>query len=422
MNSQLLFDDLAQRGLIAQTTDLEQLIALFRQPQTLYCGFDPTAGSLHIGHLVPLIMLKRFQDAGHQGIALIGGATGMIGDPSFKASERSLNSAETVAAWVNALAAQIQQLMTPHLTQSLVMVNNADWMQSIGVIAFFRDIGKHFSVNAMIQRESVKQRLARPDQGISFTEFSYSLLQSYDFAQLNQTHQCALQIGGNDQWGNIVSGIDLTRRLNGTTVHGLTLPLITKSDGTKFGKTEGGAIWLDAAKTSPYMFYQFWLNCDDADVYRFLRYYTFLSVEQIEQIEATDKAQVGKPSAQRILAEEMTRFVHGQAGLESAQRISQALFSGQLSQLNLAELKQLEQDGLPCRQLAHVSDVVTLLLETGLASSKRQAREWLENGAIRINGERWHEQTLAQTFALYDQYYIVQRGKKQFAMVKLAQV
>ncbi|EJT0553894.1 tyrosine--tRNA ligase [Vibrio vulnificus] len=422
MNSQLLFDDLAQRGLIAQTTDLEQLIALFRQPQTLYCGFDPTAGSLHIGHLVPLIMLKRFQDAGHQGIALIGGATGMIGDPSFKASERSLNSAETVAAWVNALAMQIQQLMTPHLTQPLVMVNNADWMQSIGVIAFFRDIGKHFSVNAMIQRESVKQRLARPDQGISFTEFSYSLLQSYDFAQLNQTHQCALQIGGNDQWGNIVSGIDLTRRLNGTTVHGLTLPLITKSDGTKFGKTEGGAIWLDAAKTSPYMFYQFWLNCDDADVYRFLRYYTFLSVEQIEQIEATDKAQVGKPSAQRILAEEMTRFVHGQAGLESAQRISQALFSGQLSQLNLAELKQLEQDGLPCRKLAHVSDVVTLLLETGLASSKRQAREWLENGAIRINGERWHELTLAQTFALYDQYYIVQRGKKQFAMVKLAQV
>ncbi|EGR0080952.1 tyrosine--tRNA ligase [Vibrio vulnificus] len=422
MNSQLLFDDLAQRGLIAQTTDLEQLIALFRQPQTLYCGFDPTAGSLHIGHLVPLIMLKRFQDAGHQGIALIGGATGMIGDPSFKASERSLNSAETVAAWVNALATQIHQLMTPHLTQPLVMVNNADWMQSIGVIAFFRDIGKHFSVNAMIQRESVKQRLARPDQGISFTEFSYSLLQSYDFAQLNQTHQCALQIGGNDQWGNIVSGIDLTRRLYGTTVHGLTLPLITKSDGTKFGKTEGGAIWLDAAKTSPYMFYQFWLNCDDADVYRFLRYYTFLSVEQIEQIEATDKAQVGKPSAQRILAEEMTRFVHGQAGLESAQRISQALFSGQLSQLNLAELKQLEQDGLPCRQLAHVSDVVTLLLETGLASSKRQAREWLENGAIRINGERWHELTLAQTFALYDQYYIVQRGKKQFAMVKLAQV
>ncbi|HAS6184789.1 TPA: tyrosine--tRNA ligase [Vibrio vulnificus] len=422
MNSQLLFDDLAQRGLIAQTTDLVQLIALFRQPQTLYCGFDPTAGSLHIGHLVPLIMLKRFQDAGHQGIALIGGATGMIGDPSFKASERSLNSAETVAAWVNALAAQIQQLMTPHLSQPLVMVNNADWMQSIGVIAFFRDIGKHFSVNAMIQRESVKQRLARPDQGISFTEFSYSLLQSYDFAQLNQTHQCALQIGGNDQWGNIVSGIDLTRRLNGTNVHGLTLPLITKSDGTKFGKTEGGAIWLDAAKTSPYMFYQFWLNCDDADVYRFLRYYTFLSVEQIEQLEATDKAQVGKPSAQRILAEEMTRFVHGQAGLESAQRISQALFSGQLSQLNLAELKQLEQDGLPCRQLAHVSDVVTLLLETGLASSKRQAREWLENGAIRINGERWHEQTLAQTFALYDQYYIVQRGKKQFAMVKLAQL
>lgn len=320
MNSQTLFHDLTARGLIAQSTSLDELTALFSEPQTLYCGFDPTAGSLHIGHLVPLLMLKRFQDAGHQAIALIGGATGMIGDPSFKATERTLNSAQTVQQWVDDLRQQITRTMTPHLTQPLRCVNNADWTGQVNVIDVFRDIGKHFSVNAMINRESVKQRLARPDQGISFTEFSYSLLQSFDFAHLNREHQCRLQIGGNDQWGNIVSGIDLTRRLNNETVHGLTLPLITKSDGTKFGKTEGGAVWLDASKTSPYAFYQFWLNTDDADVYRFLRYYTFLSVDEIARIEAEDAARSGKPQAQQILAENITAFVHGEAGLASAQR------------------------------------------------------------------------------------------------------
>lgn len=251
-----LLQDLQDRGLIAQASDLEEIQTLLSQPQTVYCGFDPTAGSLHIGHLVPLIMLKRFQDAGHQAVALIGGATGMIGDPSFKAAERSLNSAEIVSGWVNDLSNQIQQLMNHQLSKPMIMVNNADWMKAINVIDFFRDVGKHFSINTMINRESVKQRLQRPDQGISFTEFSYALLQSYDFAELNRQYDCRLQIGGNDQWGNIVSGIDLTRRQNGAQVFGLTLPLITKSDGTKFGKTEGGAVWLDPSKTSPYAFYQ----------------------------------------------------------------------------------------------------------------------------------------------------------------------
>ncbi|ELE2163482.1 tyrosine--tRNA ligase [Vibrio fluvialis] len=420
MNSQTLFHDLTARGLIAQSTSLDELTALFSEPQTLYCGFDPTAGSLHIGHLVPLLMLKRFQDAGHQAIALIGGATGMIGDPSFKATERTLNSAQTVQQWVDDLRQQITRTMTPHLTQPLRCVNNADWTGQVNVIDFFRDIGKHFSVNAMINRESVKQRLARPDQGISFTEFSYSLLQSFDFAHLNREHQCRLQIGGNDQWGNIVSGIDLTRRLNNETVHGLTLPLITKSDGTKFGKTEGGAVWLDASKTSPYAFYQFWLNTDDADVYRFLRYYTFLSVDEIARIEAEDAARSGKPQAQQILAENITAFVHGEAGLASAQRISDALFSGAVAQLSLDELAQLELDGLPCTTVSTADDVVELLIASQLASSKRQAREWLANGAIRVNGEKLADADLSQRFALFDRYYLLQRGKKQFALIKLS--
>ncbi|ANQ18882.1 tyrosine--tRNA ligase [Vibrio natriegens] len=414
-----LIEDLQARGLIAQASDLELIQTLLSEPQTVYCGFDPTAGSLHIGHLVPLIMLKRFQDAGHQAIALIGGATGMIGDPSFKATERNLNSQETVTGWVNDLSKQFQQLMNPQLAMPMQLVNNADWMQKINVIDFFRDVGKHFSINTMINRESVKQRLQRPDQGISFTEFSYALLQSYDFAELNRQHGCRLQIGGNDQWGNIVSGIDLTRRQNGEQVFGLTLPLITKSDGTKFGKTEGGAVWLDPTKTSPYAFYQFWLAAEDADVYHFLRYYTFLSCEEITAIETQDISSKGKPQAQRILAEEMTRFVHGEAGLASAERITQALFSGDVQQLSLSELKQLELDGLPCINSTQ-QDLVTLLIESGLASSKRIARELIDNNAISVNGEKVSSEKPSMSFPLFDQYWLLQRGKKHFCLVTRA--
>ncbi|MEE3879090.1 tyrosine--tRNA ligase [Vibrio sp. YYF0003] len=414
-----LIEDLQARGLIAQASDLELIQTLLSEPQTVYCGFDPTAGSLHIGHLVPLIMLKRFQDAGHQAIALIGGATGMIGDPSFKATERNLNSQETVTGWVNDLSKQIQQLMNPQLATPMQLVNNADWMQKINVIDFFRDVGKHFSINTMINRESVKQRLQRPDQGISFTEFSYALLQSYDFAELNRQYGCRLQIGGNDQWGNIVSGIDLTRRQNSEQVFGLTLPLITKSDGTKFGKTEGGAVWLDPTKTSPYAFYQFWLAAEDADVYHFLRYYTFLSCEEITAIETQDISSKGKPQAQRILAEEMTRFVHGEAGLASAELITQALFSGDVQQLSLSELKQLELDGLPCINSTQ-QDLVTLLIESGLASSKRIARELIDNNAISVNGEKVSSEKPSLSFPLFDQYWLLQRGKRHFCLVTRA--
>lgn len=412
-----LIQDLEQRGLIAQTTHLEELNQQLSTPQVVYCGFDPTAGSLHIGHLVPLIMLKRFQNAGHNPIALIGGATGMIGDPSFKATERNLNTEETVNGWVEQLSGQIRQVMDNQLDEPLKIVNNADWISNINVIQFLRDIGKHFSVNAMINRESVKQRLQRPDQGISFTEFSYALLQAYDFVHLNKEYGCKLQIGGSDQWGNIVSGIDLTRRMNNDNVFGLTLPLITKSDGVKFGKTEGGAVWLDAEKTSPYSFYQFWLNTADDDVYRFLRYYTFLSVEQIEYIELQDKESSGKPQAQRILAEQVTLFVHGEEGLHSAQRITQALFDGDLKTLNRSEISQLALDGLPSYQVEPEWDMPAALVACDLAKSKRIARELISSNAIRINGELATGDNLDQQFALFDKYWIVQRGKKAFRLL-----
>ncbi|MEJ2913880.1 tyrosine--tRNA ligase [Pseudoalteromonas sp. C12FD-1] len=409
--------ELQTRGLIAQASDLDQIQQKLSQPQTVYCGFDPTAGSLHIGHLVPLIMLKRFQDAGHQTLALIGGATGMIGDPSFKAVERSLNNEETVSGWVKDLTTQIELLLAPHLSKPMTIVNNSDWMRDINVIDFFRDIGKHFSVNNMISRESVKQRLQRPDQGISFTEFSYSLLQSYDFAVLNRNYGCSLQIGGNDQWGNIVSGIDLTRRQNGKQVFGLTLPLITKSDGTKFGKTEGGAVWLAPEKTSPYMFYQFWLSTEDTDVYNLLRYYTFLSCDEIEKIELQDKTRNGKPEAQKILAQNMTRFVHGESGLLSAERITQALFTGSVVKLSYNELKQLELGGIPSIESSQ-QGIQELLVESGLAKSKRTARDLVENNAISVNGEKITSDNSQLGFPLFDEYWLIQRGKKHFCLVK----
>ena len=413
----ILLDDLKARGLVAQASDLNAITQLLCTPQSVYCGFDPTAGSLHIGHLVPLLLLKRFQDAGHQALAVLGGATGMIGDPSFKATERSLNTPETVRGWVNDLARQIQDLLEPHLQKPLLLVNNADWLQQVNVVEFLRDVGKHFSVNNLLNRESVKQRLLRPEQGISFTEFSYSLLQAYDFAELYRRYNCRLQIGGNDQWGNILSGIDYTRRSQTAEVFGLTLPLITKADGTKFGKTESGTIWLDANKTSPYAFYQFWLATADADVYRFLRYYTFLSCAEIDALAAADQASGAKPEAQRILAEQLTGFVHGQAGLASAQRISSALFSGQVQHLQLSELQQLALDGLPCVEVTEQT-LSEVLVKSGLANSKRLARELLASGAISINGEKVTAEQQQLGFALYDQYWLIQRGKKHFSLLK----
>lgn len=413
-----LLDELTRRGLVAQNSDPVALADHLATPRTVYCGFDPTAGSLHIGHLVPLLMLRRFQLAGHTPVALVGGATGLIGDPSFKATERTLNSAETVQGWVASLSAQISALLpaSDGLAAPL-LVNNADWMGQMSALDFLRDIGKHFSVNAMLARESVRQRLARPDQGISFTEFSYALLQSQDFAVLNQRLGCTLQIGGNDQWGNITSGMDLTRRLHQAQVYGMTLPLITKADGTKFGKTEGGAVWLDPALTSPYAFYQFWLGTADEDVYRFLRYYSFMPLAEIETLEAEDAKRQGRKLAQQVLADELTELVHGKGALAAAQRISELLFSGEVARLGESDLAQLAQDGMPSSPIKGETDLVTLLVECGLANSKRIARELLAAGAVSVNGAIRQDEPLTADDRLFGRYLLLRRGKKQYHLV-----
>ena len=414
-----LLTDLTERGLVAQMSDPAALASHLATARTLYCGFDPTAGSLHIGHLVPLLMLRRFQLAGHTPVALVGGATGLIGDPSFKATERSLNSAETVQGWVASLSAQIKALLpASEGLAAPVLVNNADWMGQMSALDFLRDIGKHFSVNAMLARESVRQRLARPDQGISFTEFSYALLQSQDFAVLNQRLGCTLQVGGNDQWGNITSGMDLTRRLHQAQVHGMTLPLITKADGTKFGKTEGGAIWLDPALTSPYAFHQFWLGTADEDVYRFLRYYSFMPLAAIRELEVEDAGRQGRKQAQQVLADELTELVHGKGALAAARRIGELLFCGDVARLGEGDLAQLAQDGMPSCRIEEQRDLVTLLVESGLASSKRVARELLAAGAISLNGETRQDEQLSAEDRLFGRYLLLRRGKKQYRLVE----
>ncbi|HHQ4748501.1 TPA: tyrosine--tRNA ligase [Aeromonas veronii] len=414
-----LLDELTERGLVAQNSDPAALADHLATPRTVYCGFDPTAGSLHIGHLVPLLMLRRFQLAGHTPVALVGGATGLIGDPSFKATERSLNSADTVQGWVASLSAQIRALLPADEGLSAPqLVNNGDWMGQMSALDFLRDIGKHFSVNAMLARESVRQRLARPDQGISFTEFSYALLQSYDFAVLHQRLGCTLQIGGNDQWGNITSGMDLTRRLHQAQVHGMTLPLITKADGTKFGKTEGGAVWLDPALTSPYAFYQFWLGTADEDVYRFLRYYSFMSLSEIDALEAEDAKRQGRKQAQQVLANELTELVHGKAALAAVQRISELLFSGDVVRLGESDLAQLAQDGMPSSTVSGETDLVSLLVSCCLANSKRIARELLAAGAISLNGVLKQDDQLSATDRLFGRYLLLRRGKKQYHLVE----
>ena len=423
MSSDVLAE-LRERGLIFQVAGedaIEQWLAA--EPRTLYCGFDPTADSLHIGSLVPLLVLRRFQSSGHRPIALVGGATGLIGDPSFKASERQLNTPEVVAGWVDKLRQQVSQFIDFEGPNAALVANNLDWTQGLDVLGFLRDVGKHFSVNNMIGKESVRQRLDREGAGISFTEFSYMILQSLDFAELYRQHGCGLQIGGSDQWGNITGGIDLTRRLHGAQVFGVTLPLVTKSDGTKFGKTESGTIWLDANKTSPYAFYQFWLGTADADVYRFLRYFTFLSLSDIEAVERADSERSGRPEAQRLLAQEVTRLVHGDEGLSAAERITEALFSGDPSALAEPDLAQLALDGLPASRLNRQDLPPTfsqLLNQVELATGK-QIKDALAREAVLINGlpvvggqTVTCDIALDRSRALHDRFHLVRFGKKKY--------
>ncbi|WP_096085229.1 tyrosine--tRNA ligase [Agaribacterium haliotis] len=427
-----LLQDLQARGLVAQMTSEEQLVEhLQSASRTLYCGFDPTADSLHIGSLVPLLTLKRFQLAGHKPIALVGGATGLIGDPSFKAQERKLNTPDIVAGWVDKLRAQVSRFIDFDCGEnSADVVNNLDWIGNISALDFLRDVGKHFSVNNMINKESVKQRLDRDGAGISYTEFTYMLLQSYDFAELSKRHDCSLQIGGSDQWGNITGGIDLSRRLNGAQTFGLTLPLVTKADGTKFGKTESGTIWLSPTKTSPYAFYQFWLNSADADVYKFLKYFTFLSVAEIDQLEAKDKASGQKPEAQRVLAEQVTQLVHGDEGLLAAQRITQAMFSGELGDLSEGDWEQLKLDGLPTASLAgrDLADLplTSLLSEAGMVKAGREVKDALARNAVWVNGVALSAEDNMRSIeifsadkALFDRFFLVKLGKRKNLLLDL---
>ena len=415
---------LEARGLVAQVSRPEELNAwLASGPRTVYCGFDPTAGSLHIGHLLPLLMLRRLQVLGHRPIVLLGGATGLIGDPSFKSEERSLNTLDVVAAWKQALTGQLSAFVDFDCGQtSALLLDNLSWTQSLDVITFLRDIGKHFSVNQMLAKESVRARIEREDAGISFTEFSYMLLQSNDYLELARRYDCGLQVGGNDQWGNITLGVDLVRRALGRQVFALTLPLMTRSDGKKFGKTESGTVWLDAERTSPYAFYQYFANLADADVLHYLKVLTFLELDEIQVLERELRDRPERRGAQNRLAEDLTRLVHGDSGLASAKRITNALFGQDLSELKDSDCAQLALDGVPFAEVAQ--DGVTLaeaLFATGLAKSRGDARRQVASGGVSINGAAPQKDPLLALNpgnALFGAYHLLRRGKKSWAMLR----
>lgn len=415
-----LLDDLKWRGLLYQQTDEEGMRELLDQQKiSLYCGVDPTADSMHIGHIVPLLTLRRFQQHGHQPILLVGGATGMIGDPSGRNEERQLQTVEQIDQNVEAIKVQMQQIFDFNAENGAQMVNNRDWIGSMSIIEFLRDFGKLISVNYMLAKDSVASRL---EGGISFTEFSYTLIQAIDFNHLYDNYNCRVQIGGSDQWGNITSGLEVIRKNHEeeTKAFGITIPLVTKADGTKFGKTAGGAVWLDAKKTSPYEFYQFWINTADADVIKYLKIFTFLDRETIEKLEQTVETEAHLRTAQKALAEEMTRLIHGEGALEDAQRITKALFSGDLKALSADEMKAAFKD-VPSVELAkQPANIVDLLVEAGISPSKRQAREDVTNGAISINGDKITDLGYVVDSAdrLNDEFAIFRLGKKKYHMIQ----
>ncbi|HFQ5842994.1 TPA: tyrosine--tRNA ligase [Staphylococcus aureus] len=414
----VLIEDLKWRGLIYQLTDEQGIEDLLNKEQvTLYCGADPTADSLHIGHLLPFLTLRRFQEHGHRPIVLIGGGTGMIGDPSGKSEERVLQTEEQVDKNIEGISKQMHNIFEFGTDHGAVLVNNRDWLGQISLISFLRDYGKHVGVNYMLGKDSIQSRL---EHGISYTEFTYTILQAIDFGHLNRELNCKIQVGGSDQWGNITSGIELMRRMYGQTdAYGLTIPLVTKSDGKKFGKSESGAVWLDAEKTSPYEFYQFWINQSDEDVIKFLKYFTFLGKEEIDRLEQSKNEAPHLREAQKTLAEEVTKFIHGEDALNDAIRISQALFSGDLKSLSAKELKDGFKDVPQVTLSNDTTNIVEVLIETGISPSKRQAREDVNNGAIYINGERQQDvnYALAPEDKIDGEFTIIRRGKKKYFMV-----
>jgi len=419
------YEDLAQRGLVHQATSPELGEVMRKESFTAYIGFDPTAASLHVGSLLPALALARLQRAGHKPIAIVGGGTGLIGDPSGKASERSMLTKEQLAHNLLGIKAQLERFLDFEGTFAARMLDNAEWLCRLELVDFLRDIGKHFTVNQMIQRDSVHARLQGREQGISFTEFTYSLLQAYDFLELYDRYGCRLQLGGSDQWGNIVDGTDLIRRLRGGTAFGLTMPLVTKADGSKFGKSEAGNVWLDATLTRPFQMYQFWLNTDDKDVGRFLRYFTFLPLEEISAHDRRVEERAEARDAQRALAAAVTELVHGRTAVVSAERATAVLFGGgDLRELSAEEVEDAFA-GAPRTPLPRAEfepdgiDVVTLLAKSGLSGSKGQARQSLGEGAITVNHvvvkDPHHRVTTADLVAT--RFVVLRRGKKTYQIV-----
>jgi tyrosyl-tRNA synthetase len=413
-----LLADLEFRGQLYQQTDPEGLRKHLASPRKVYAGFDPTKDSLTIGNLVQILLLRRFQDAGHTPVVVMGGGTGMIGDPSGKEAERQILTPEQVALNVAGQRVSFERLLSFSGPNAAQLVNNADWLGKLGFIEALRDIGKHFSINMMIQKDSVRERLNNRDQGISYTEFSYMLLQAYDFSYLLQHQDVTVQAAGSDQWGNIVAGVDLIRRTQQREAFGLTTPLVTKADGGKFGKTESGAIWLAAERTSPYAFYQFWVNAADADVPKFLRTFTFFPHEEILRLEAEHRENPGARAAHRALAQHMTELLHGVEGLAQAQKATEALFSGNVAELSQAVIADLFGSA-PSVALAKeklVGDgypAVELLVDGGVVKSKREAREFLGNGAILINGRTpGPDDRLTAEWLLHGEVLLIRRGRK----------
>ncbi len=411
-----IFDELKERGLIFQTTDEEALRQELEEGQvSYYTGYDPTADSLHLGHLVAILTSRRLQLAGHKPYALVGGATGLIGDPSFKDAERSLQTKETVEGWVKSIQGQLAGLLDFENGQNKAeMVNNYDWFSDISFIDFLRDVGKYFTVNYMMSKESVKKRI---ETGISYTEFAYQIMQGYDFFILNQKHGVTLQIGGSDQWGNMTAGTELLRRKADKTGHVITVPLITDASGKKFGKSEGNAVWLNADKTSPYEMYQFWMNVMDDDAVRFLKIFTFLSLDEIEEIRKQFEAAPHERLAQKILAREVVTLVHGEKAYQEALNITEQLFAGNIKNLSVKELKQGLR-GVPNYQVQAEDNlnIVDLLVTAGVVNSKRQAREDVQNGAIYVNGDRIQglDYTLGDADKLENELTVIRRGKKKY--------
>ena len=411
-----IFEELKARGLVFQTTDEEALVKALTEGQvSYYSGYDPTADSLHLGHLVPILVMRHLQLAGHKPYALVGGATGLIGDPSFKDAERSLQTKDTVDGWVTKIQGQLSRFLDfENGDNKAQMVNNYDWFSGISFIDFLRDVGKYFTVNYMMSKESVKKRI---ETGISYTEFAYQIMQGYDFYELNDKHNVTLQIGGSDQWGNMTAGTELLRRKADKTGHVMTVPLITDSTGKKFGKSEGNAVWLDADKTSPYEMYQFWLNVMDEDAVRFLKIFTFLSLDEIAEIENAFDAARHERLAQKILAKEVVTLVHGEEAYHQALNITEQLFAGNIKNLSAAELKQgLSNVPNYTVQADDDRNIVELLVASGVVTSKRQAREDVQNGAIYVNGERVQDldYNLADSDKIDGELTVIRRGKKKY--------